>query len=137
MNPRADRAALVAVLVAASMAVASCQGAPAAHVVLENRTDIPLAVHVNGGWVGTYPAGATVEVPIRDGSPPYRIEARSGSGAVLSALDASVDDAQRVLAGTRSLSATSDMPCGIIRLTFGDAAVEPMPVPTSAPGECP
>jgi hypothetical protein len=137
VNPRVIRATLVAAILATSAAIAGCQGAPAAHATLENRTDVPLAVHVNGGWVGTYPAGATAEVPIRDGGAPYRIEARSASGAVLSALDVTVDDAQRVRTGTRSLSATSDTPCGMIRLTFGDAAVQPMPVPTSAPGPCP
>ena len=132
-----NRAALIAVVLAASVAIAGCQGAPTAHARLENRTDVPLAVHINGGWVGTYPAGATAEVPIRDGGAPYRIEARSGSGAVLSALDVTADDAQRVRAGTRSLTATSDTPCGIVRLTFGGAAVEPMPVSTSSPGPCP
>lgn len=132
-----QRAALVAVALAVSVAIAGCLSAPAAHARLQNGTDVPLAVHVNGGWVGTYPAGATVEVPIRDGGAPYRIEARSGTGAVLSALDVTADDAQRVRTGTRSLSATSDTPCGMIRLTFGDAAVEPLPVPTSVPGPCP
>lgn len=125
-----------AAVLAASVAIAGCQAEPAAHVMLENDTDIPLAVHVNGGWLGTYPAGAVAEVPIRL-APPYRIEARSDSGAVLSALEVTTDDAQRVLAGARSLRATSDTPCGMIRLTFGDVAAEPMPAPKSAPGPCP
>jgi hypothetical protein len=124
-------AALTAALVAA------CQSRPATHATLENATDIPLAVHVNDAWVGTYGAGATVVVPIPDGGAPYRIEARSASGAVLSSLDVTADDALRAQAGTRSLRATSDTPCGMIRLTFGDAAEEAMPASTSTPGACP
>ena len=127
----------VVVAVIAVLAVAGCQGAPSAHVVLENATGIPLAAHVNGAWVGTYPAGATAEVPIRGADGPYRIEVRSDSGATLSSLDISVDDAVKAQAGTGSLRATTDTPCGMIRLTFGDAAVESMPVSTSEPGPCP
>lgn len=119
-----------------SVAAAACAGAPEAHLRLENGTDIPLAVHVNDAWVGTYEAGRTVDVPIR-AEAPWRIEALSDSGAVLSALDASADDAARVIDGTRSLSATSDTPCGMIRITVGDAAEEPMPAPTSSAGPCP
>lgn len=124
--------AMVAVVV-----VVGCQDPPSGHAVVENATSIPLAVHVNGTWVGTYPAGATAEVPIRGGSGPFRLEARSDSGATLSALDITADDVIQVGAGTRSLRATSDTPCGMIRLTYGDAAVDPMPVATSEPGPCP
>lgn len=124
-------AAVIAVL-----AVIACQATPSAHVVLENATGIPLAAHVNGAWVGTYPAGATAEVPI-PGAAPYRIDVRSKSGAALTALDISADDVMQVQAGRRSLRATADTPCGMIRLTFGDAAVELMPVSTSEPGPCP
>jgi hypothetical protein len=127
----------VGVALLAALALVGCQDAPSGHAVIENATDIPLAVHVNGTWVGTYPAGATAEVPIRIGAGPFRLEARSDSGATLSALEVTADDVAAVNAGTRSLQATSDTPCGMIRLTYGDAAVEPMPAATSAPGPCP
>ena len=135
MIRRLSQALGVALITA--VAVAGCQDAPSGHAVIENATDIPLAVHVNGTWVGTYPAGATAEVPIRTGDGPFLLEARSDSGATLSALDVTADDVMAVGDGTRSLRATSDTPCGMIRLTFGDAAVEPMPAATSEPGPCP
>lgn len=116
--------------------LAACDGAPATVLRLENATDIPLAVHVDDAWVGTYPAGETRDVPIRDGAP-YRIDVRSESGAILSALEVSLEDASMIAADRRSIQATTDTPCGMIRLTVGSAAEAPMPPSTSTPGACP
>lgn len=130
------RALGVALGLAALLLLAGCSRT-VPQVQLENGTGIPLAVHVNGSWLGTYPAGAVVDVPIGADGPPWSIDVKSGSGAVLGTLEISADDMQRADAGTRSLRATTDTPCGVFRLTFGDAAVEPMPVSTALPGPCP
>jgi hypothetical protein len=134
MTVRASRAGL-ALLAALSLLAGCSRTLP--QVQVENGTDIPLAVHVNGEWLGTYPAGAVADVAIRAAGPPWSIDVRSGSGATLTSLAISADDLQRVDAGTRSLQATADTPCGTIRLTFGDAAIEPLPFSTSPPGPCP
>ena len=70
-----------------------CHGASAAaclpiggevRVHIENQTDVPVGVYVNGGWVGTYPAGAETSVPIAGhGGPPYTVGSEGPDGAVL------------------------------------------------------
>lgn len=134
MTVCAPRVALV--LLAALSVLAGCSRT-VPQVQVENGTDIPLAVHANSAWLGTYPAGAVADVPIGAAGPPWSIDVRSPSGATLTSLAISADDLQRVDAGTRSLQAVADTPCGTIRLTFGDAAIEPLPASTSPPGPCP
>ncbi len=112
-------------------ALAACSLAqPSTPMVLENLTDTPLAVHVDGDWVGTYPASTTSSVPIR-GEPPVGIEVVTPSGAVLVEW---AFDAQQAVGGAVSVS---EVPCGVIRLSVG--AVEPpalgdLPPPS---GPCP
>lgn len=124
------------------LALAACDVAvpPADRIALENRTDTPVAVHVNGGWVGTYPAGAVVNVPIRGhGGPPFRIEARSPSGAILSELTLSAQDAREVAEGRSSMSGGGAVPCGWIEWSYGTKVLEGRePVaPQDPTGPCP
>ena len=123
-------------VLAALLVLAGCSRT-VPQVQLENGTDTPLAVHANGSWLGTYPAGAVADVPIGAEGPPWSIDVKSASGAILATLEIAADDMQPADAGTRSLRTTADTPCGVVRLTFGDATMEPMPVSTSLPGPCP
>lgn len=117
---------------------------PADRIGLVNGTDTPVAVHVNGGWAGTYPPGAVANVSIRGhGGPPFRIEVRSPSGAMLSGVTISAQDAAGVAEGSSSMSVGGAVPCGWIELSYGESAdpvappVQPRVPPAPATGPCP
>ena len=135
------RALGIAAAVLAALLAAGCTMAlsPADRMGLINRTDTPVAVHVNGGWAGTYPPGAVAEVSIRGhGGPPFRIEVRSPSCAVLSEWTISAGDAASVADGTSSMSAGSAVPCGWIEFSYGDPPDQPGATPLGPPtGPCP
>jgi hypothetical protein len=120
-------------LVTAVIAMVAACGAPGSGsaVRLENATTVPVAVHLNDAWVGTYPAGAIVDVPIGQAALPIVIEARSPSGAVLASLTASESD----IADARGVGEWV-LPCGAIRLSLSMADQEPIPTP-AALAACP
>ena len=111
---------MVALVALGCMPVASL--APADKIRLTNATTTAVAVHVNGGWAGTYPAGAITDVPIvGHGGPPFVIEVRSPSGAILSSVTFSADDARGVATGSSATSTGSDVGCGWIEIGYGNA----------------
>lgn len=135
----------VAWVVVALVIVTACSpvitGDPTGHIRLGNETTTAVAVHVNGGWAGTYPAGAVVDVPIRGhGGPPFAIEIRSPSGAVLASVTFSASDVEGVRSGGGSATGSA-VDCGWIDIGYGitdfappegDGAVRP-----PAAGICP
>jgi len=122
----------------AAIVLAGCQGLSGPVVQLENLTDIPVAVHVNGAWVGTYQAGARVAIPIGDGRPPFAIEVVSGSGARLASITLTDVEIQAE-PGTTGVAQKATVPCGRINLWFGLHDPGPPPVAEPAPetGPCP
>jgi hypothetical protein len=121
---------LVAAAIATLVACATPPSGPA--VRLENATTVPVAIHLNDAWVGTYPAGAIADVPIGQASIPVVIEARSPSGAVLASLTAAASD----IADARGV-AEWVLPCGAIRLSLSTAQEEPIATPEPAADTCP
>jgi hypothetical protein len=113
---------LAAALIATVAACATAGSGPT--VRLENATTIPVAVHLNDAWVGTYPAGAIVDVPIGQAAIPLVIEARSQSGAVLASLTAAESD----IADARGVAEWM-LPCGAIRLSLSATDQEPIATP--------
>ena len=80
------RVRLVVALVALVLATSGCARTAVDDITitLDNLTDTPIGLYVNGEWVGTYAAGASTEQHLGDhGGAPYTVEARSNSGAVL------------------------------------------------------
>ena len=69
-------AALALVLIAGC---GSAVPSGAATVGMVNATSVPIAVHVNGAWIGTYPAWSETDriVVIGNGGPPWRVEFRT------------------------------------------------------------
>ena len=112
--PPRGPAALVALVIAGTVAASGCTSfaGPATEMTLENFTDVPVAVHANGAWIGTYEAGANRGVPV-PGEPPVSVELFTPSGARLVAW--SFDAVQAVEGGV----STSEVPCGVIRLSVG------------------
>ena len=126
----AGRWRLAAVISVLALAVLGCMPvaslAPADKIQLTNATTTAVAVHVNGGWAGTYPAGAVTDVPIvGHGGPPFVIEVRSPSGAVLWSMTLTVEEARSVAAGSSAMSGGSDVGCGWIEIGYGNIAGNP------------
>jgi hypothetical protein len=131
--------AYVAVVGAACSATATPGASIDVHV--SNATDIPIGVYIDGDWRGTDEPGATIVVPLGDGQPPIRVEARSPSGATLATLDAPPGPIEAMRGGDRSevVGEAFGVPCGIITIVVGElddgAAVAPA---TAVPaGPCP
>lgn len=131
----ADALMRAALAVSAVLIVAGCLAqapdGPAAR--LENGTTVPVAVYMNDSWVGTYPPGAEVDVPIGRAEIPVVIEARSPSGALLVSFTATADD----IAGTAGGAGMTVSSCGPIRLSVSQVELDPLPTPEVAPGPCP
>jgi hypothetical protein len=122
------RGAAVAVI---ALVVAGCAGFtadPALTLGLDNATDRPVLVTVNGDWVGTFPAGAERgDITIgAHGGPPWRIEVRTDGGLVLVAAEV----AEAPATGTGQ-GAAADTACGEVTVWAGDT--RPDVVPPDAP----
>lgn len=105
-------------LSALTMITAGC-GVTGSRAHLRNLTDTPVAVHVNGAWVGTYPPGAIADVPIGGEAATYSIEVLSPSGSRLASIALSADQLDEVEGGTMSLGANADVPCGTVAIWVG------------------
>jgi len=109
-------------VIATGLLVVACgglsAGGPTVH--FENRTNTPLAIHVNSLWVGTYAAGASAELPLsRHGAPPFLITVKSPSGASLVDFQVTAQDIKAVADGSGAVSGSTGLPCGVVRLTVG------------------
>jgi len=87
LRARVSIAAAIASLVLA--ACGSFGGGPvpsgAAVIGMVNATSMPVAMHVNGAWVGTYPAWSEQRaIPVfGPGGPPWNVEFRDQDGFVI------------------------------------------------------
>jgi hypothetical protein len=124
-------AAVVALAVVGVVTAAGCTSfsGPTTPMSLENFTDVPVAIHADGHWIGTYEAGANRSVPV-PGEPPVGIELFSPSGAQL--VEWSFDAVQAVEGGV----STTELPCGVIRLSVGRIEL-PAISPPPPSGPCP
>ena len=102
----------------------------ATEFVLENETDIPVQILVDGVWVGTYAAGTDRGVPA-PGEPPHHVEVLTASGARL--LEWGYDASQAPNGATTQV----ELPCGVIRLSVGRIELPPLGPTGEQPGPCP
>jgi hypothetical protein len=113
----ATRAALAATFVVGCDPALPSAAIP---VSIENETDVAVGLYVGGDWVGTYPAGASVEVPLPgDLRLPTTIELLAPSGALM--LSAELSDGQyaKAAAGGYGAGASVSTQCGIVTLLVG------------------
>ena len=111
------RAVLAAALLVGCGPAAQTDAVP---VSITNETDVAVGLYVGGQWVGTYPAGASVEVPLPpDVRLPTTIELLAPSGAVL--VTAPLNEGQHgdAAAGRYGAGASVDTQCGIVTLLVG------------------
>ena len=137
---RALRSLAIVATVAVVTACSAIPGNDEVRVHVDNETDIPIGVYVDGVWRGTDEPGATIVVSLGDGLPPITIEARSASGAVLATLDVPLGPVKALRDGeSDAWGAEVAVPCGLIRIVAGelgpDAAIAPATAVPSGP--CP
>jgi hypothetical protein len=135
----ADR--LVA-LVALALLASACAPSPAeVRIHVDNETDVPIGVYVDGEWRGTDEPESTIVVPLGNGTPPLTIEARSPSGATLATLVANAAQVEALRRGDDEDVIASEVavPCGIIRIVVGEMPPGSAPAPAEAvpTGPCP
>lgn len=100
---------------------------PAVH--LDNQTNTPLAVHVQGVWVGTYAPGASADVSMgSQGAPPYNVTIHSPSGGLLMVFDVTAEAIKAAADGGGIAAGSTGLPCGTVRLAIGriDEPLEPV-----------
>lgn len=92
-------------------------------VHIENETDAAVAVYVNGGWVGTYPAGATTSAPIGGhGGPPYTVVSEDPRGVVLTTTQVASSDAVSIASGSTVMETSTSVGCGHVRIVIATIA---------------
>jgi hypothetical protein len=128
------------VVVAGGLFVVACGllpgSGPAVHI--DNMTNTPMAVHVNGVWAGTYAPGASADVPLgAHGAPPYMVTVHSPSGNSLLQLQVTADDVRETAGGGGMSAGTTGIPCGELRISFGRIDQPPGAVPLDGLPACP
>jgi hypothetical protein len=108
-------------------------GGPAFEVAVDNRTDRPALLVIDGHWVGTYPSGTISDriVVSGHGEPPWRLEAATESGVVLVAAEIAEVPAPGTGAG-----AAAETTCGKITIWIGDTRPDVVPSDVAAPTAC-
>ena len=128
-------------MAAAVAACAMLPGGDEVRVHVDNETDVPIGVYVDGVWRGTDEPGATIVVPLGDGVPPIRVEARSPSGATLATLDGPPGPIEAMRAGDRTevVGSAFGVPCGVITIVIGELGPDRSVAPVTAvpAGPCP
>ncbi len=115
------RVARPGALLVLALALAGCVSplGDEVRVHIDNQTNGPVAVYVNGGWVGTYPPRATTSAPIGGhGGPPYTIVSEDPRGAVLTSTQVAGDDAASVASGSTVIETSMRVDCGFVRLVI-------------------
>ena len=123
-----------------ALTVAGCGVLPGSSPVvrLDNLTNSPATVDVNGTWVGTYAAGTSADVPLAgSGKAPFIVTVRTPSGLIAAQLEVAAADVEVGAEAAGNMQAQAELPCGTIRLTFGQPA-EPAPaVVVAGSSACP
>jgi hypothetical protein len=112
-----------------ALALAGCGLLPGSgpSVRLENMSNSPAAVDVNGTWAGTYAGGTSGDVHLgRFGQPPFVVTVRMPRGEVVAQLEITAADVEAGSDIAGNPWAGADLPCGTIRLSYGQPA-EPLP----------
>ena len=125
--------ALAVVAAVAATVLVGCGILSFARVSVRNETTVPIAVHVDGGWVGTVAPGATADLAFTPGDDTTEIEARSPTGAILASLIGTRPMYDGAIDGSTPMSAWQDIACGRVVLSIGPfdaSALQPLDAPS-------
>ena len=123
-------AALAAALLVGCGSTAPSSSIP---VTIDNETDVAVGLYVGGEWVGTYPPGASIEVPLPGNvRQPTTIELLAPSGAVL--VSAPLNEGQHAdaAAGGYGAGDTVATQCGVVTLLVGRLRMDEALTPANA-----
>jgi hypothetical protein len=106
-------------------------------VTLQNGTDVPLALDVNGTWIGTVAPHTTAALPFALDDLTTSIQARSANGAALVGLIGTRSMFDAAIDGSMPMAEWQDLACGRVVMSVGpfDPAVLPALGPATSP--CP
>jgi hypothetical protein len=123
---------LAALAIVVALAVSACGGfgggpaVPEGGAAMSNATSLPVAVEVNGAWVGTYPAWTEVAgIPIERGAPPWRVMFLTPDGDPMTSI---VVDADRSGMSGRWITR-----CGTLVVWFGERPGDALEIDPAAP----
>ena len=125
----ATRAVLAAALLAGCGPTTPPSAVP---ISIVNDTDVAVGLYIGGDWLGTYPAGASVVVPLpSELRLPTMVELLAPSGAVM--LDVTLDEGQVTNAARGGYGTSRSVPvaCGVVTLVVGTLAEGQSPEPPS------
>lgn len=140
--PRLFIPALCSLLAACQLTIDGAHVDPPLHV--ESGTELAVSVLVNGQLVAEYPAMASGEVDADLPPLPWRVEARSAPGRILTSFDVAIGDVRTdrgpqgdITGGTAALGRV-DLSCGRLSVWAGDITpIGPAPGPNPGrPGDC-
>jgi hypothetical protein len=122
---------LAAVALVVALAAAGCGGfgggpaVPEGGAAMSNATSLPIAVEVNGDWVGTYPAWTEAAgIAIERGDPPWRVSFLTPDGATAVSISARPG---------QSTSGRWITKCGTLVVWFGDRPGDALEIDPAAP----
>ena len=133
MRRRAGRWALMLTV----LVVASCGLLPGSGPVirLDNLTNEPAAVEVNGAWVGTYAPRTSTDIQLQGrGHPPYVVIVRMADGTEATSIELTAADVENAADGRGGSAVTAELACGTVRMSLGRVDA---PLPSVAFGELP
>ena len=116
-------------LLLTALALAGCGLLPGSGPVvrLDNLTNEPAAVEVNGAWVGTYAPRTSTPIPLQGrGAPPYRISVRMANGSELTSIELTDEDVRVAADGRGGAAVTAELDCGTVRVSIGHVD-DPLP----------
>jgi hypothetical protein len=120
--PRAPALAFVVAVLGSGCGWAAMPAVPAdaERIGMVNATTQPVAVLINGVWVGTYPAWSEQrELPIHGhGGPPWKVEFQGRNGLRLAELTVSDEDTRP------SVAVGHSSPCGEFRAWWRLAPID-------------
>lgn len=125
------RSSRFGLVVALAVGISACAPTGAAtEFVLENATNVPVQVVVDGTWVGTYASGTNRAVPA-PGEPPHRVEVLTASGERLVEWGYDAGEA------TSGATTRADLPCGVVRLSVGRIELPALTPTSEVASPCP
>lgn len=129
--------AIATLLLGVLIAGTGCALVDQPRVLVRNETTVPVAVDVDGTWIGTVAPGAIAELPFPLSDGQMTIQAKTPTGASIADLLGTRAMFDAAVEGSSGMSSWQDLACGRVVLAVGpfdESLLGPAPSPT---GSCP
>lgn len=136
MTRRAIAPALLAAALVVALTGCGMLGATT-RVTLQNGTDVPLSLDVNGTWIGTVAPHTTADLPFALDDSTTSIQARSPNGAALVGLIGTRSMFEAAIDGSTPMAEWQELACGRVVVSVGPFDPSVLPALTPPTGPCP